>query len=56
MAARHIHILQFSIVAEKLEISVFHGKKPEFGLIPRVCMLEAVCLGADGYFSHVLTF
>ena len=45
MAAYHIHILSFSIVPEKLEISVFHGKKPEFCFIPRVCMLEAVYLG-----------
>jgi hypothetical protein len=45
MAACYIHILPFSIVAEKLEIGVFHGKKPEFCFIPRVCMLEAFCLG-----------
>jgi hypothetical protein len=45
MAVCHIHILPFSIVPEKLEIGVFHGKKPEFCFVPRVCMLEEICLG-----------
>jgi hypothetical protein len=45
MAAYYIHILPFPIAPEKLEISVFHGKTLEFCFIPRVCMLEAICLG-----------
>jgi hypothetical protein len=45
MAVYQVHILAFSMVPERLEIGVFHGKTLEFCFIPRVCMLEAICLG-----------
>jgi hypothetical protein len=44
MAVYQVHVLPFSMVPEKLEIGVFHGKKPEFSFIQRACMLEAICL------------
>jgi hypothetical protein len=50
MAVYQVHILPFSMVPEKLEISVFHGKKPEFCFIHRACMLEGICLGKKRLF------